>query len=134
MIAADSSLLVPALVASHEFHDACYESAGLVDAAVGHALVETYAVLTRLPQPYTVPAVQASAALRSYSSQILVLPADVLADTIDRFVIARVSGGSSYDALIAATAAHHGASLLTRDERAAEVYERIGADVMWVAT
>jgi predicted nucleic acid-binding protein len=134
MIAADSSLLVPALLASHEFHDTCYESAGLVDAAVGHALVETYAVLTRLPQPYTVPAVQASAALRSYSSQVLVLPGDELADTIDRFVIARVSGGSSYDALIAATAAHHGASLLTRDERAAEVYERIGADVMWVAT
>jgi predicted nucleic acid-binding protein len=57
-----------------------------------------------------------------------------LAATIDRFVISRVSGGSSYDALIAATAAHHGASLLTRDERAAEVYERIGVDVMWVAT
>ena len=134
MIAADSSLLVPAILASHEFHEACHESAGLVDAAVGHALVETYAVLTRLPQPYTVPPVHASAALRSYSSQILVLPADELSDAIDRFVVARVSGGSSYDALIAATAAHHGASLLTRDERAAEIYERLGADVMWVAT
>lgn len=34
----------------------------------------------------------------------------------------------------ATTATHHGASLLTRDDRAAEVYERIGAEVMWVAT
>lgn len=122
------------MLANHEFHEACFESAGLIDAAIGHALVETYAVLTRLPQPYTVPPVQASAALRSYSSHVLVLPGDELSGTIDRFVTARVSGGSSYDALIASTAVHHDAGLLTRDERAAEVYERIGARVMWVAT
>jgi predicted nucleic acid-binding protein len=133
MIAADTSVLVPALLASHEFHEACYESAGLVDAAIGHALVETYAVLTRLPQPYTVPPAQANAALRSYSSEVLVISGDELADTIDRFVTARISGRASYDALIAATAQRHGASLLTRDERAAEIYERIGATVMWVA-
>jgi predicted nucleic acid-binding protein len=134
MIAADASVLVPALMAAHEFHEACHESAGLIDAAVGHALLETYAVLTRLPQPYTVPAVQASAALRSYSDAVLALPGPEVPDAIDRFVIARASGGATYDALIAVTAAHHGASLLTCDERAAEVYERLGADVMWVAT
>jgi toxin FitB len=134
LIAADSSVLVPAMLANHEFHEACFESAGRIDAAIGHALVETYAVLTRLPQPYTVPPVQASAALRSYRSHVLVLPGDELAGTIDRFVTARVSGGCSYDALIASTAVHYDASLLTRDERAAEVYERIGAEVMWVAT
>jgi toxin FitB len=134
MIAADASVLVPALLASHEFHEACHESAGLVDVAIGHALVETYAVLTRLPQPYTVPPVQASTALRSYASRVLVLPGDEFTDTIDRFVIARAGGGASYDALVAATALHHGASLLTRDERAAEVYGRLGTDVMWVAT
>lgn len=134
MITADSSVLVPALLASHEFHDACHEAAGLVDAAVGHALIEAYAVLTRLPQPYTVPPAQASAALRSYSSEVLVLPGDEVAEAIDRFVNARAGGGTSYDAFIAVTAAHYGASLLTRDERAAEVYRRLGTDVMWVAT
>ena len=134
MIAADSSVLVPAILASHELHAACHESAGLVDASIGHSLLETYAVLTRLPEPYRVPPAQASTAVRSYTFRPLQLPADALADIIDRFVVARVSGGASYDALIAATAAHHGAGLLTRDERAAEVYERIGADVTWVAT
>lgn len=134
MITADASVLVPALLANHEFHEACHESAGLIDTAIGHALIETYAVLTRLPQPYTVPSVQASAALRSYSSNVLVLPGDEVPDAIDRFVIARASGGASYDALIAATAEHHGATLLTRDERAAEVYERLGTDVRWVST
>jgi len=134
MITADSSVLVPALLASHEFHAACHESAALIDSAIGHALVETYAVLTRLPQPYTVPPVQASTALRSYSSNVLVLPGDEVADAIDRFVIARASGGASYDALIAVTAEQHGATLLTRDERAAEVYDRLGTEVRWVST
>jgi predicted nucleic acid-binding protein len=134
MIAADASVLVPALLASHEFHAACHESAGLIDSAIGHALVETYAVLTRLPQPYTVPPVQASTALRSYSANVLVLPGDEISDAIDRFVIARASGGASYDALIAVTANQHSATLLTRDERAAETYERLGSDVRWVST
>ena len=134
MIAADTSVLVPALLGSHEFHDACHESAGLIDAAIAHVLVETYAVLTRLPQPYTVPPVQASAAIRSYASPTIALPPDETADALDRFVIARARGGSTYDALIGAIAAHHGASLLTRDERAVETYERLGVDVMWVAT
>ena len=134
MIAADASVLVPALLASHEFHDACHESAGLVDAGIAHALIETYAVLTRLPQPYTVPAAQASAAVQSYGARVLVLPGDELPAALDRFVHARASGGATYDALIALTASWHGATLLTRDERAIEVYERIGADVRWVTT
>ena len=134
MIAADSSVLVPAILASHEFHDACHEAAGLIDAAIGHALVETYAVLTRLPQPYTVAPAHASAAMRSYSGEILMLPRDELMDSLDRFAGARVSGGATFDALIAATAAYHGATLLTRDERAANVYERLGVEITWVAT
>ncbi len=134
MIAADTSVLVPALLASHEFHVPCHEAAAVVDAAIGHVLVETYAVLTRLPQPYTVPPVQASAALRSYSSNVLALAGDEVADAIDGFVLARASGGATYDALIAATASHHGVTLLTRDERAAAVYERLGAEVVWVST
>ncbi len=40
-----------------------------------------------------------------------------------------ISGGASYDALVAATAASHGAELLTCDQRAAPVYERYGVRV-----
>jgi predicted nucleic acid-binding protein len=40
-----------------------------------------------------------------------------------------VSGGASYDALVAATAASHGAELATCDRRAAPVYERHGIRV-----
>jgi predicted nucleic acid-binding protein len=38
-----------------------------------------------------------------------------------------LTGGSVYDALIAATAKHAGAVLHTRDRRAVRTYERIGA-------
>lgn len=134
MIAADSSVLVPALLASHESHEACYDAAAMIDCAVGHALVETYAVITRLPHPYTVPPAQASTAIRSYATNVLVVPEHALVEAIDRFATVRVSGGATYDALIGETASHHGATLLTRDERAADVYERIGVDVRWVAT
>jgi predicted nucleic acid-binding protein len=37
-----------------------------------------------------------------------------------------ISGGASYDALVAATAASHAAELVTCDRRAAPVYERYG--------
>lgn len=37
-----------------------------------------------------------------------------------------IAGGASYDALVAATAASHGAELVTCDRRAAPVYERYG--------
>lgn len=35
-----------------------------------------------------------------------------------------ISGGAAYDALVAATAASHGADLVTCDRRATSVYER----------
>lgn len=35
-----------------------------------------------------------------------------------------ISGGASYDALVAATAVSHGADLVTCDRRATPVYER----------
>ena len=40
-----------------------------------------------------------------------------------------ISSGASYDALVAATAASHGAELVTCDRRAAPVYERYGIRV-----
>ena len=43
-------------------------------------------------------------------------------------VAAEVTGGSIYDALVAATARRAGATLLTRDRRAVPVYEAMGAE------
>jgi toxin FitB len=132
MIAADSSVLIPALVAGHEAHDVAFRAAQVVDASVGHALVETYAVLTRLPQPYTVSPAQANIALSSYIGTSLVLSGADLVAVLERVATERVIGGATYDALIALTAVHHEATLLTRDRRAAALYERLGAKVRWL--
>jgi predicted nucleic acid-binding protein len=90
-------------------------------------------VLTRLPQPHTVDAAQASLAVSSYRFHTLGLTSAELADVIEEFPTRRVVGGAAYDALIAATAHRHIASLLTRDERAASIYERFAVDVRWVS-
>jgi hypothetical protein len=41
---------------------------------------------------------------------------------------AEVVGGAAYDALIGLTAAAHGHTLLTRDQRALRVYQRLDVD------
>ena len=43
-----------------------------------------------------------------------------------------IHGGATYDALIGATAAAEGATLITADKRALSTYERVGADVQLV--
>jgi len=49
-----------------------------------------------------------------------------------RAVDAGLRGGALYDALIAATAREHGATLLSADRRAQEAYETMGVDVSYV--
>jgi len=57
----------------------------------------------------------------------LILPAKAHWLLLGAAAAAGLSGGAFYDALIAATAKHANALLLTRDRRALATYERIGA-------
>jgi predicted nucleic acid-binding protein len=41
-----------------------------------------------------------------------------------------IAGGAVYDALVALAAAEHGADLATRDARAKDTYDRVGAHVI----
>ena len=45
-----------------------------------------------------------------------------------------IRGGAVYDALVAATARHHGATLLSMDGRADATYQRLDVTVQWVNT
>jgi len=54
-------------------------------------------------------------------------PAEVLARGA-RLVDWAITGRATYDGLVALTAARHGARLLSRDRRAARVYEALGVD------
>jgi len=99
-----------------------------VDDLVAHAELETYSVLTRLPAPFRVDAGLAADYLRRRHPGVrLVMPASARARMVSRLASGAVTGGMVYDALIAATAVHHGLTLLTCDRRAVPVYDRLGA-------
>lgn len=99
----------------------------------GHALVETYSVLTRLPGDARLEPRDAARLLNSEFAPPLLLSdrqARGLPDTLSRLGIA---GGAAYDALVALAAREHGAPLATRDARARSTYEAVGVEVIVVA-
>jgi predicted nucleic acid-binding protein len=97
---------------------------------VEHCALETYSVLTRLPPPHRAPGDVVRDFLASrFRRPFLRLSAPAYRQFLLGLSDHGVSGGASYDALVAATAAGHGAELMTCDRRAAPVYERYGVHV-----
>ena len=133
-VAVDTSVAVPLLVRSHHDH------AGVVHwwngqeiALSGHALAETYSVLTRLPGDARLSPADTARLLNARFASPLVLgssPARKLPDTLSRLGIA---GGAVYDALVALAAKQHGVALATRDARARGTYDAVGVEVIVVA-
>ena len=62
----------------------------------------------------------------------LALDGDGQRACLRRAVDAGLHGGALYDALSAATAREHGATLLSADRRAREAYEAMGVDVSYI--
>jgi predicted nucleic acid-binding protein len=92
-------------------------------------LVETYSVLTRLPGDLHPQPAQVAALLEARFAPPLVLATRTLRRLPALLAAADVSGGATYDALVALTAVEHGVVLATRDARARNTYEAIGAQV-----
>jgi len=132
-VAVDTSVAVPLLVLSHHDHAAVVRWwDGQEIALSGHALAETYSVLTRLPGDARLAPADAALLLTSRFSPPLVLGGSrtrKLPDTLSRLGIA---GGAVYDALVALAAKEHGAVLATRDARARGTYDAVGAKVIVV--
>lgn len=99
----------------------------------GHAWIETYAVLTRLPGGSRVAPADAVALLGAHFDGPLLPDEATSASAVAVLADAAVSGGAVYDAWIALVARQHGAVLLSRDARAEATYRRLGADVQMVA-
>lgn len=114
----------------HEKHDVARRLLDRGLRLVEHCALETYSVLTRLPAPHRAPGdvVRDFLAAR-FRQPFLRLTGRAYRDFLLRLPEHGVSGGASYDALVAATAASHGAELVTCDRRAAPVYERYGLRV-----
>lgn len=126
-------MVVAAFASWHEHHDAARRVLDGSPRLIEHCALETYSVLTRLPAPHRAPGdvVRGFLAAR-FDEPYLRLSVPAYREFLLGLPDHGVSGGASYDALVAATAASHGAELVTCDHRAAPVYERYGVRVQLV--
>lgn len=133
-IGIDTSVAVPLLVRSHRHHESVVRWWGNRELALsGHALAETYSVLTRLPgDARLAPADAARLLAVRFGSPILLSRSRSrrLPETLSHLDVA---GGAVYDAMVALAAKDGGVSLATRDSRARGTYDMVGVDVILVA-
>ncbi len=130
----DTSVVVPALVATHEAHDIAHRVATGTQ-VVAHARLEAHSVLTRMPSPYRLEGSTASPILDSWFpvDRVAVPSAALSTGVVGTLADAAIDGGAAYDGLIALTVAEDGGVLLSRDGRAIDVYERVGVERRLIA-
>lgn len=134
MIAVDTSVAVPLLVASHNAHDMVVRWWAERELVLsGHALAETYSVLTRLPGDARVSPADAAELIASRFAPPLLLAPDVSRGLPELLAGLGISGGAVYDAMVALAAAGENCVLATRDARARATYDTIGVSVEVVA-
>lgn len=129
----DSSVVIAAFGEWNVHHEAAVEALGDVRDLVAHVELETYSVLTRLPDPFcAAPELVATYLREDFSGERLVLSQSERSKTIERLADVSISGGAVYDAVVGLTAQHRGHRLLSCDRRAARTYERLGIDVEYL--
>ncbi|MGH3768576.1 MAG: type II toxin-antitoxin system VapC family toxin [Pseudonocardiaceae bacterium] len=132
-VALDTSVAIPLLVQTHQYHAVVVRWWGGREIALcGHALAETYSVLTRLPGDLRVAPADATRLLNERFARPLLLGPEVAGRIPDVLSELGIAGGAVYDALVALAAAEHGATLATRDARAKSTYETVGVGVIVV--
>jgi predicted nucleic acid-binding protein len=129
----DSSVVIAAFASWNQHHELALAALGKARDLVAHAELEAYSVLTRLPEPFRAePALVAQYLREDYPGSRMILPEPDRRTMVSRFARLSIAGGAVYDAIVAATAAHHGYSLLSCDRRAAAIYDRLGVDVIYL--
>ncbi len=118
---------MPLLVSSHRQHAAVAEWAkGRTLGLSGHALAETYSVLTRLPGDARVTPADALALIDENFPESFSLGARAARVAHRELARRGIAGGATYDGLVALAARERGAVLVTRDARARSTYEVLG--------
>jgi predicted nucleic acid-binding protein len=130
-LAVDTSVAIPLVIQTHLAHaEVVRWWNGREVALAGHALAETYSVLTRLPGDLRLAPVDAARLVTERFAAPYVLGRDGyerLPEVLSRLGIA---GGAVYDALVGRAAVEHSATLATRDIRAKATYETVGARIV----
>jgi predicted nucleic acid-binding protein len=128
VIAVDTSVVVAAFATWHQGHQVAISVLARKPRIPAHALIESFSVLTRLPVPHRGPADLVCQFLaEQFAAAPLVLPGASFHGLLAKTIESNLIGGAIFDALIGETAKHAGATLLTRDKRAVQTYDRIGA-------
>lgn len=127
MTALDTSVMVAAFAAWHEFHDLALTACQDDPTVPAHTYMETYSVLTRMPEPFRAPAhVVADYLDQRWREKLIAPSAQLYREMPATLHHAGVSGGATYDALVGLTAAAAGEVLITMDIRARRTYDRLG--------
>jgi predicted nucleic acid-binding protein len=100
---------------------------------IAHVAFETTAAMSRMPDGQRLPASVVFEWLeRRFQARWLALPASATRRGLRVAIERGIRGGALYDALIAATAAHHRHTLISADRRAATVYAAFDVDVVYI--
>lgn len=97
--------------------------------AIAHVLAESYATLTRLPQPFRLSPRNCHAFLSSaFHAPPLSMSSGGYLRVLELLAERGLAGGAIYDCLIAQTAREHDTVLVSLDHRAAVRYSLLGAE------
>lgn len=122
----DTSAMVAALIATHEFHELARPHLGAQTRVPAIVLAETYSQLRRT---FSQPAQVAAALLRTWTdAEDRILPTQVSAiRSVFNRAVELNFGGDIHDALVAQTCIGHDAPLVTLDHRQHRIALALGA-------
>ena len=127
MTALDTSVVIAAFAPWHEAHAAARRAVTPEAVVPAHVVTETYAVLTRMPEPFRMDAATVAAYLiRQWGGRVIAPDARVYESLTAAAAAAGVTGGGTYDALVGLTAGSYGHELLSLDLRAERTYRSLG--------
>jgi predicted nucleic acid-binding protein len=123
----DTSAAIALTDPDHVLHDAVFAAVSRRPRGLaGHAVFETYSVLTRRPPPRRMDAAVARGLLEANFPKTRYLGAGRAATLVSHLADLGVSGGAVYDALVAAAGAEADLLLISCDRRAAATYRVLG--------
>ncbi|MGH3634384.1 type II toxin-antitoxin system VapC family toxin [Mycobacterium sp.] len=126
----DTSAAVALVVADHDHHEETLQALhGRTLGLAGHAVFETFSVLTRLPPPARRTPATVTRLLANTFPETRFLGTRAATLLVATLGSAGIAGGSVYDALVGATANEHQLTLVTRDRRALDVYRKLEVEV-----
>ena len=134
MTALDTSIVIAAFAPWHESHRAARRAVTPEVVIPAHVVTETYAVLTRMPEPFRMDTQAVADYLAQQWGGRVIAPDAGLYESLPIAVAtAGVMGGSTYDALVGLTAHRYGHQLLSLDRRAERTYRSLGIDYRLLA-